>query len=267
MFQIGIFSKMNHITAKTLRHYDEIGLLKPAYVDDFTGYRFYSTEQLPRLHKIIALKQMGLSLIQIQSLIDEPSGIEVYLQLREKEIKEKLAAANDQLSQVKSYQKRLRGEFSMKYEPIIKSLPECIVASMRRIAPSYDSYFDFIPKMGDEMRRQGAVCAAPAYCFNMYHDMEYKEKDIDVEVCEAVVDYCEDSEMVKYKKIDKVEKALCLLHKGPYSTLPEAYAFAMNWIQDNAYTLSGEPRESYIDGIWNKDSEEEWLTELQLPIR
>lgn len=267
MYQIGLFSKMNRITTKTLRHYDEIGLLKPAYVDDYTGYRYYASSQLPRLHKIIALKQMGLSLCQIQEMIDEPAGIEIYLQLRERELIDQLRQNQDQLEKICNYQKRIRGEFIMKYDPIIKSLPGCIVASMRMIAPSYDYYFDIIPKMGLEMRRQGAECAEPAYCFNIYHDGEYKEKDIDVEVCEAVVAYCEDSDMVVYKKIDKVEKALCILHKGPYRTLSDAYAFALNWMEDNGYTMIDNPRESYIDGIWNKESDEDWLTELQFPIK
>lgn len=116
------------------------------------------------------------------------------------------------------------------------------------------------------MRKQGAVCAEPEYCFNIYHDGEYKEKDIDVEVCEAVVDYCEDTDLIKFKKIKGYKEALCVLHKGPYSTLPDAYNFAFEWVKDNGYEVVGLPRESYIDGIWNKDSDEEWLTEIQIPI-
>ncbi len=57
------------------------------------------------------------------------------------------------------------------------------------------------------------------------------------------------------------------MHKGPYKKLPEAYAFALNWIEDNGYTIIGNPRESYIDGIWNKESDEDWLTEVQMPIK
>lgn len=266
MYQIGLFSKMNRITTKTLRHYDEIGLLKPAYIDDFTGYRFYSSEQLPRLNKVLTLKQMGVSLQEIIKIIDDPTGVEVFLKLKEKELEESIRQEQEKLLHVKNYRKRIRGEMLMKYDPVIKSLPEVIVASMRIIAPNYDYYFDIIPKMGDEMRRLGAVCAKPEYCFNIYHDGEYKEKDIDVEVCEAVVDYCEDSEMVKYKKIKAVETAICVLHKGPYSLLPDAYNFTFEWIKDNGYEFIGEPRESYIDGIWNKEDESEWLTEIQIPI-
>ena len=121
--------------------------------------------------------------------------------------------------------------------------------------------------MGEEMERLGAVCAKPEYCFNIYHDGEYKETDIDVEVCEAVVAFCEDSEMVKFKKIQGVDSALCIFHKGPYSTLSEAYRFAFEWIKDNGYDLVSQPRESYIDGIWNKEDASDWLTEIQIPIR
>lgn len=266
MYQIGLFSKMNRITTKTLRHYEKLGLLMPEKVDDFTGYRYYSSNQLPRLNKILTMKQMGLSLTDIRDIIDEPNGVEMYLKLKEAELRKTIEEEKRKLTHVQHYMSRLKGETSMNYNPAVKSLPGCIVATMRFMAPNYDSYFDIIPKMGDEMRRLGAVCAEPAYCFNLYHDGEYREKDIDVEVCEAVVDYCEDSDMVKFKRIEEVEEAVCVLHKGPYSRLPDAYNFTFDWIRDNGYEVIGLPRENYIDGIWNKEDENEWLTEIQVPI-
>ena len=266
MYQIGLFSKMNRITTKTLRHYDELGLLKPAYLDQFTGYRYYTSDQLPRLNKILSLKQMGVSLSDITKMMDNPQGVELFLKLKEQELASQIKETQEKLLNIQSYQKRIRGAMIMKYDPVIKSLPEVIVASMRMIAPDYDYYFHIIPKMGIEMNRLGAVCALPAYCFNIYHDGEYKEKDIDVEVCEAVTDFCESSEMVKFKRISGVDTALCILHKGPYALLSDAYAFAFEWIKDNDYEPVGEPRESYIDGIWNKEDDNEWLTEIQIPI-
>lgn len=266
MYQIGLFSKMNCITTKTLRHYDTIGLLKPEFVDDFTGYRYYSGTQTARLNMIKSLQQMGLSLGEIKDIIDKPIDIEILLRIKENELNEKIISAKKQLSQVSNYLKIVRGELSMKYNPVIKSLPEVIVASMRYTAKSYDDYFDVVPKMGEEMQKAGAVCTPQEYCFCIYHDGEYKETDIDAEICEAVVDYCEDSEKVKYKKINKVDEAVCVIHKGPYHTLREAYVFTYQWIEDNNYKIVGNPRESYIDGIWNQDDEENWLTELQVPI-
>ena len=240
---------MNKITTKTLRHYEKIGLLFPEVVDKFTHYRYYSSKQLTRLNQIQTLKQMGLSLTEIKEIIDKPEGALFYLKLKEKELKENIVKEKKKLNHVINYLSRLKGEGIMKYNPVIKTLPECIVASMRFTAPSYDSYFEIIPKMGEEMEKLGAICAKPEYCFNLYHDGEYKEKDIDVEVCEAVVDFCQDSDTVKFKKIPRIEKAVCVLHKGAYEFLPDAYNFVFEWIKDNGYEASGLPRESYIDGI------------------
>lgn len=258
---------MNRVTTKTLRYYDEIDLLKPAYIDELSGYRYYTSHELTRINRIIALKQMGLSLTDIKSIIDDSKGIDVFLKMKEKELIERIQSESDKLLSVRNYQKRLKGERIMNYNPVIKSLPQVIVASMRTVVDSYNSYFTVVPKMGEEMNRLGAVCAEPAYCFNMYHDKEYKTENIDVEVCESVVDYCQDSDMVKFKKIETVDTALCIFHKGPYEGFREAYAFAYEWIEDNEYEVVGLARESYIDGIWNKESGAEWLTEIQIPVK
>lgn len=76
----------------------------------------------------------------------------------------------------------------------------------------------------------------------------------------------EDTEVIKFKSMNKVETAVCVLHKGSYNKLREAYAFIFKWIEENNYKVIDNPRESYIDGIWNKDTEEDWLTEIQVPI-
>jgi len=219
---------------------------------------------------IIALKQMGIALSQIGQLLEESgemsSAIQLFLELKENELKSAIEDNKRQLDLIQNYQKRIRGDHMLNYNPIIKSLPEVIVASMETVVPSYDTYFDIVPKMGDEMRRQGAVCAIPEYCFTIYLDNEYRESDIHVEVCESVVDYCEDSEMVTYKLVHKVDEAVCILHKGPYETLSDAYGFIFQWIEQNGYKVIGQLRESYIDGIWNKPSNEDWLTEIQVPV-
>lgn len=59
MFKISDFSRLSLVSAKALRYYDELGLLKPARVDESTGYRYYAASQLPRLNRILALKDPG----------------------------------------------------------------------------------------------------------------------------------------------------------------------------------------------------------------
>ncbi|MGH4138324.1 MerR family transcriptional regulator [Clostridium sp.] len=264
LYKIGLFSQMNKVTIKALRYYDEIGILKPALIEEFTGYRYYSSEQLPILHEILALRQMGFSLNEIEKVQNRVS-VETILSNKKTELLRKIAEYTMKLSQVEHYLSN-KNE-SLKYNVILKDLPEVIVASMRVTMPDYNYLFDIVPPMGREMERLDCICAIPEYCFNIYHDGEYKEKDIDVEVCEAVTEMKEDSDMIKFKKIAKVEAAACVLHKGSYSDLPKAYAALLKWIEENGFELIDNPRESYIDGIWNKDSIDDWLTEIQFPVK
>lgn len=262
MYKIGIFSKINHITTTTLRHYDEIGLLIPEYVDNLTGYRYYSSSQLPKLHKILNLKEMGLSLMEIKGVLDNDDNIKEYLLLRKAELQDDKNNIAAKLLQIENY---LNGD-NEQINPIIKPLPEVIIASMRITVPRYDIYFDIVPRMEKEMKKSGAICAKPKYVFNIYPDEEYKETNISVDVCEAVIDFCQDTELVKYKKLNTVDKAICVLHKGSYHTLRATYILTYQWIDKNGYKAVGLPRESYIDGIWNKENEDDWLTEIQVPI-
>ncbi len=94
MLKIGDFSKLSLVSIKALRYYDELGLLKPVQVDEFTGYRYYSTSQLTRLNRILALKDMGLALEQIAQLLDQnvtPDQVRGMLKLRHIELEQQVA--------------------------------------------------------------------------------------------------------------------------------------------------------------------------------
>lgn len=271
MFKIGVFSKMNKVTVKTLRYYDEIGLLCPSHVDETTGYRYYSGSQLPRLHRILALKQIGFSLNEIiTAMAQEASTAEMIKQLeaKQEEISQNIEYERKKLMQVQSYLKILEQEaLDMGYNVVLKELPEVIVASMRRIVPNYDTFNEIYPEMGAFMQEQKVKCTTPGYCFTLYHDGEYKEADIDVEICEAVIAPGKDSDKIKFKKLDSVPTAACVIHKGPYNTIGLAYSAVTKWIEENGYTVTEQPRESYIEGIWNKENPEEWITEIQVPVK
>lgn len=263
MFRIGEFSKMSKTTIKTLHFYDEIGLLKPEETDDVTGYRFYTTNQLFELHKIQAYRQIGLSIDEIK-LILSGGNPQIIFEKRKAELITEINDRQDSLSRIEFI---LKGEITMNYTAIIKELPECIVYSKKMTAKSYDEYFQLIPAIGEQVMKQypDLKCATPEYCFIIYLDGEYKEKDINIEFCEAVTQMKSDFEDIKFKEITSTT-AVSVMHKGAYKSLGNAYAFAMKWIEENGYVITDYPRESYIDGIWNKEDESEWLTELQIPI-
>lgn len=263
MFRIGIFSKMSKTTIKTLRYYDEIGLLKPEETDSFTGYRLYTTNQLLRLHRIQAYRQIGLSIEEIKLILAD-QNTETILENRKAELKAELADAQDRLSRIEFI---LKGENHMNYSATIKEIPACIVYSKTMTVPDYSSYFQVIPAIGAQITAKypDLKCAVPKYCYIVYLDGEYKERDIKIEYCEAVTEIRPDFDDIVFKKTEALT-VLSVMHRRNYNDLPKAYAYAMRWIEENGYTTTDFARESYIDGVWNKEKEEDWLTEIQVPV-
>jgi DNA-binding transcriptional MerR regulator len=268
MYQIGEFSKINRITVKALRYYDRVGLLKPAFVDDNNGYRYYSSEQLPIIHKIIALRQMDFSINEILDIINGENDNLIF-KIKKEKILNDIRAKKEQLSQITHYLEKNREGFKMNYEVVLKELPEVIVYAKKMVVPNYDYYFEAIPKIGEEISKANPnlKSAKPEYCFTIYLDGEYKEENFKVEFCEAVTGFGEKTEEIKFKEITKVDQAACVFYKGSYDNIGEAYAHLFKWIEDNNFIPSDNPRESYIDGIWNKENPSDWLTEIQIPVK
>jgi len=135
------------------------------------------------------------------------------------------------------------------------------------IIPSYPAMNDLIPALGERIGIDNPqlTCPEPGYCVNIYHDGEYKETDIDVEVCQEVDQPGTPGEGYTFKELPACQVA-AVLHRGPFDTIGAAYAVLYDWIHRNGYTRSGPPRESFIDGPWNMDSPEDYLTEVQAPV-
>lgn len=264
LYRIGMFSRMNHVTIKALRHYDEVGLLKPQFIDPENGYRYYSSSQLPTLHQLIALRKIGFSLEEIKQAQDGLNE-ENLLKRKKQQLLKEIADRTNMLSLLEGYVQIKEEETT--YHPVIKELAGVTVASMRMTLPNYGALFTHMPAMGAEMERMGCECIEPGYCFCIYHDGEYREEDINAEICESVVERKADSETITFKDIPKVETAVCVLHQGAYEGFPKAYAAAIRFIEANGYDIIAPPREHYIDGVWNKDTEQEWLTEIQFPVQ
>lgn len=266
MIKIGEFSQINKITVKTLRLYDKLGLLKPKFIDKFTRFRYYDSDQLLLVQRIISLKQIGFSLSEIASILEDKSDFLKKLEQKEIEINCEIEFNREKVSRIKSYINSIKKEKNMNYDVVLKELPEVIVASRRLIIKDYNQLFQAAPEMGEMMKTQGLKCRIPEYCFNIYHDGEYKEKNIDVEICQAVVTPGKETKDLKFKTFPKV-KAACIFHKGPYETLGRSYGILINWLKDNNYEPADFFRESYIDGCWNRDNPNDWLTEVQVPIK
>lgn len=264
LYKIGMFANMNRVTIKTLRYYDEQKLLVPVYVDEENGYRYYAAGQAAHLHRIIALKNMGFSIDDIRKIMDGAEE-KSFLLLKKREILKEIAVLTDKLSQVESY--LAKDSINLSAPVLIKEIPQVIVCTMKRRIKSYDALFELMPQMGARMELSDCRCAQPAYCFTHYLEPEYKEEDILVEICEAVTEKKQDSGDIVFKVFPKVPMAACIFHKGSYNTLHNSYAMLLQYIEENGYEICGNIRESYIDGVWNKETENEWLTEIQIPVK
>ncbi|WP_455543477.1 GyrI-like domain-containing protein [Intestinibacter sp.] len=108
-------------------------------------------------------------------------------------------------------------------------------------------------------------CSEPPYEFCEYLDEEHRESNMLIRHNEAVTFFENGNDNIKFRKVPAT-KVLSILHKGAYDQIGEAYAFIMKYTEDNGYKVSGLSRECYINGIWNKENVEDWLTEIQLPI-
>ena len=92
------------------------------------------------------------------------------------------------------------------------------------------------------------------------------DEGISAEICEAVTEAKRGTGKLRFKTLPEISAA-CIFHRGSYGTLPESYETVLRYIEDNGYGIAGEVRESYIDGVWNKENERDWLSEIQIPVK
>ena len=266
--KIGEFSKMMQVTVKTLRLYEQKGLLQPDEVDEWTGYRYYNISQMQRLSSIRSLQGMGFSLAEIKEIFDNNPTVPPLEQLEQKII--------DCQRQLHMLQRRLQLLLSLrdsrkeiiKMEKIsIQTLPSIIVASHRDVIKNWDALGPLCTDViGPEMHRLGCRCTMPGYCFTVEHDKEYKSTDIDIEYCEQVEEMGTDSAIIQFKHLPEVSTALCMAHYGPYDRFYESYTELFRYIEEHGYRIVGQHRTSYVDGIWNQKDPEKWLSILQVPV-
>ncbi|MGN1042201.1 MAG: MerR family transcriptional regulator [Christensenellales bacterium] len=262
MLKIGEFSVLAKTTVKTLRFYEKEGLLRPCYVDTDTGYRYYETSQLTELSAIIALRQTGFSIKEIREYSN--GNLNEFLTSKRAELKKVVDDANDKLRRIEYLLK----EKSMKREVITKELPGYTVYYKEGTLKNYSDATQFILSSAEEClaTNPDIKCIQPDYCFMSYLDGEYKEKNIRVRYCQAVEKAGVENETIKFTVLQPLTAA-CIYHKGSYDKLGESYGFIMKWIDDNGYVIVAPIRERYIDGMWNKDDPDEWLTEIQVPVK
>jgi DNA-binding transcriptional MerR regulator len=268
MFKIGDFSKLTRVSVRMLRYYGEVGLFKPAEIDDFTGYRYYSAKQISEINLIVSLRDMGFNVADIAVIVKEKSEekLESILKIKGEEIKSNIEFEKIRLEKINSAIKDMKKErVNMSYNVTLKSVPSYKVISLRDTIPAYDKEGMLWGRLCEYLVRKNIPCNYLA--FAIYHDEGYKEGEVNVEVVMGVDKLMKDEEEFIFNETEEMELAASILVPGDYSNISPAYNFLGNWIEENGYSMIGNPRQVSIKGPWNEKNTEDYLSEIQIPIK
>lgn len=267
MFKIGEFSKLTQVSVRMLRYYDETGLLKPAQIDEWTGYRMYSAEQIKALNKIIYLRDSGFNIAEITSALNSDNDYAV-LQLEKKynEIQAGIQAEKIRLEKIETAKKALLHEKDeMHYHITIKSVPSYLVLSLRKVIPDYYAEGLLWHELSQYAKQHKVETSGDT--FTLYHDEDYREKDVDVELCAFVKRRGESTGSFTFRDTEPVPIMACTMVYGHFANIAGAYLSFAGWLSQNSqYKMTSPSRQIVHRGPWNEKNEAEWLTELQIPL-
>jgi predicted transcriptional regulator YdeE/DNA-binding transcriptional MerR regulator len=258
MIKIGDFSKLAHVSIKTLHHYDDLGLLKPVHVDRYSGYRYYEIGQLSCLNRILALKDLGLSLEQVTELLHaDLSTAEMRGMLRLKQM-ELVTAVEEQQARLQRVEQRLRqlemdgaslhSEIALKDIPAQTALVAQVVAASEQILwPARASLQVLLQETLDAARLKPVTP-----WFSLFDDLPYRETDLELTLAVGV-DLRSGQRLgdwqnipVHLQELPAVPAMASVIHTGGYATLPQAYASLFAWTQSSGYQPAGSYRELYL---------------------
>jgi DNA-binding transcriptional MerR regulator len=264
MFRIGDFSKLTNVSVKALRFYDDVGLLKPTYVDRDTGYRYYSADLLPRLNRILAFKELGLALEEIIHLLEGDLPVDRVresLQNRRAELSRRIERERAQLAEVESWLAQIEQAGRVPdYEVTIKRIAPRLVASVRDTLSSYADADELFDELHSHFKQRGAPLERGA----IWHTCANQRRSID---CEAIVFLREPAQGKGRAQVYELPGAsvACVIHQGSDESCERAYVAAGSWIKSHGYAISGPNRELYWQGGVAQDGDS-GVTEIQFPI-
>jgi len=269
MIKIGDFARLSQISVVTLRYYDEVDLLKPVKVDDFTGYRYYSASQLPFLNRILALKDLGFSLGQIKLMLADGLSVEQLrsmFTLQRSEVEKRLAEEQDRLLRIEARLRQIELEDKMpNYDVVIKNAPAMLVASRRVTIPTNDQVPDYLGPAYMEtyayIRRQGAKDIGP--CFALWHSPADVYENEDAEAAVPIDKSLPGTEHIKVYELPATLVA-AVVHQGSFEDFTQGHAALLEWIDANGYQVTGPYREIYIKH--EKTNATDTTTEIQFPV-
>ncbi|MYW63411.1 MerR family transcriptional regulator [Streptomyces sp. SID8379] len=269
MFTIGDFARHGRVSVRMLRHYDALGLLRPAHVDTATGYRHYTAAQLARLNRVIALKDLGFTLQQVGEILDEKLDAEELrgmLRLRRAELEAEMAAAAARLTQVEARLRSIESEGLMSTEDVVvKRLPGVRVAELTAVAPDFEppGISAVIQPLYEELFRRLEAAGIEPTGPGVARYEDAPGGGILVHAGIEVSAAPRDDDGLRVLDLPPVDRAATVVHRGPMEAVLPSVQLLARWIDEHGHRSAGYPREINLECPADR---EEWVTELQEPI-
>jgi len=275
--KISDLARIAHVSSRTLRYYDEIGLFCPCRTDPSSGYRDYSVEQIPVLSRILALRDLGFTLEQMLELTRQSFTSERLVELLEQqkmELERRVQQEQQRLERLEAHLKALNRERNMTENPTpehtvsIKPLPAYLIASVRNPALEQS-----LPTGGRSIERHYALlhefleqhhASLTTPQLNLWHDIEAAEWP-EAEVAQVLEQPLPSSGEVRVYELPALERAACLLYQGRYDNeaMTRAFTALHGWVERQGYQSLATTRQVFLRNL----SSGEYEIELQLPIR
>lgn len=270
MFSIGDFARLGRVSVRMLRHYDALGLLPPARVDGASGYRLYEAAQLSQLNRIVALKDLGFTLQQVRSILDDKVSVEELrgmLRLRQAELQSQIASGAARLAQVETRLRTIESEGAMPTDEVqIKRIPAVRIAELTATAASFEpsSITPVIGPLYERLYRQlGQVGVKPAGPGIAYYE-EAADGTVVVHAGVTVNTEPADGQAFAVVDLPEIAAAATIVHRGPMDSVLTTLQTLARWVEDNGYRSTGFNREFYIE--YGCGDPADWATELQEPV-
>lgn len=270
MFRIGEFSQIARVSGRLLRYYDSIGLLRPQRIDPETGYRYYSAGQLQQLNRILALKELGLSLDQVARMLDErisAAEIRGMLALKKAELEQSLADEAARLRHVESRLAQIEQQGSLgDYDVILKSAPATLFLSLRATYPTFDDVVAAIGEIVQAVRVQVASQAREHIVVVAHSDFE--DQDLDLEIGVTLTRQVNRPVRLGARgelsmtELPAAAEVATIVRSGPLYQSHLAFGKLGVWMEANGYRIAGPCREVFLDMTVREDP----TMEIQFPV-
>ncbi len=276
MLKIGEFSKIAQLPVKTLRYYAERGLLKPAWTDRFSGYRYYRLAQLPRLNRILALKDLGFTLDQIEHLLhtDMPSDeLLCMLRMRHAELEQHIHAEQSRLTRIEARLQQIEREDNQpSYEVVLKPVKSQRILGIRDTLSSYSEIDTLFVELDNYLQQHRHTFAATSPYLGIHYDGEYRDQQVDLEVAVPFEHQIPGADRAAVHVLPGSSTMACVVYQGDYAQLTEASQAVVGWIDANGYRITGASRNVFLQRPSLQSASPDQpnnapITELQYPVK